>query len=111
MKILVVVGSEQCENHCRRKGKGSSAMQFSRGLVAPNRAPNWCFGKGKPVNIPVPLLYVRQRRLYFRRIGLVQHNLSVVLTSIDLWSVVMTRSRSKLGIVSRMRHLDDAWCP
>ena len=26
MKILVVVGSEQCENHCRRKGKGSLTM-------------------------------------------------------------------------------------
>ena len=23
MRILVVVGSEQCENHCHRKGKGS----------------------------------------------------------------------------------------
>ena len=26
MKILVVVGSEQCEIHCRRKGKGSLTM-------------------------------------------------------------------------------------
>ena len=65
MKILVVVGSEQCENHCHRKGKGSSAMQFNRGLVDPNRAPNRCIGKGKQVNIPVPLLYARQRRLNF----------------------------------------------
>jgi len=28
-------------------------MQIREGLVIPNRTPNWTFGKGKQVNIPV----------------------------------------------------------
>ena len=40
MQILAVVGSEQCENHCHRKGKGSLAMQISQGLVDPNWTRN-----------------------------------------------------------------------
>ena len=36
MRILVVVGSEQSENLCHRKGKGSLTMQISQGLVGPN---------------------------------------------------------------------------
>ena len=36
MRILVVVGSEQSENLCHRKGKGSLTMQISQGLVDPN---------------------------------------------------------------------------
>ena len=31
MKILVIVGTEHCENQCRRKGKGSLTMQISQG--------------------------------------------------------------------------------
>jgi hypothetical protein len=30
-KILARVGSEQCENHCHRRGKGSLTMQISQG--------------------------------------------------------------------------------
>ena len=36
MRILVVVGSEQSENLCHRKGKGSLTMYISQGLVDPN---------------------------------------------------------------------------
>ena len=36
-RFLVVVGTEQSANLCHRKGKGSLTMQFSQGLVAPNR--------------------------------------------------------------------------
>ena len=36
MRILVVVGSEQSEILCHRKGKGSLTMQISQGLVDPN---------------------------------------------------------------------------
>ena len=59
MKILAIVGTEHCEIQCHRKGKGSLAMQFSQGLVGPNRSPNRSEGKGKQVNIPVLFLYVR----------------------------------------------------
>ena len=31
MRILAVVGTKQCENHCHRKGKGSLTMKFSQG--------------------------------------------------------------------------------
>ena len=47
MRILVVVGSEQSENLCHRKGKGFLAMSISQELVGPNQAPNWSvLGKG-----------------------------------------------------------------
>ena len=55
MKILAVVGSEQSENLCHRKGKGSLTMSISQGLVDPNQALNVSNGKGKQVNIPVLL--------------------------------------------------------
>ncbi len=35
-KILAVVGSKQCENHCHRKGKGSLTTKIGQGLVGPN---------------------------------------------------------------------------
>ena len=47
MNILVIVGSEQGENPCRRKGKGSLAMSISQGLVDPNFSRNGGKGKGK----------------------------------------------------------------
>ena len=40
MKILVIVGTEQSENLCRRKGKGSLAMKISQGLVGPKEFRN-----------------------------------------------------------------------
>ena len=46
MNILVVVGTEQSENLCHRKGKGSLAMKFSQGLVGPNQALKRAMGKG-----------------------------------------------------------------
>ena len=54
-RILAVVGTEECENHYHRKGKGSLTMQFSQGLIDPNQTPNRRDGKGKQVNIPVLL--------------------------------------------------------
>ena len=65
MRILAVVGSEQSENLCHRKGKGSLTMQFSQGVIDPNQSPNWRKEKGKQVNIPVLLRYVRQRKFDF----------------------------------------------
>ena len=59
MKILAVVGSEQIENICHRKGKGSLTMFVSQGLVGPNHRPNWANGKGRTVNIPLLFWYVR----------------------------------------------------
>jgi hypothetical protein len=47
MNILVIVGSKQSENLCRRKGKGSLAMSISQGLVGPNPSRNRVRGKGK----------------------------------------------------------------
>ena len=47
MNILVIVGSEQGENPCRRKGKGSLAMFVSQGLVGPNPSRTRERGKGK----------------------------------------------------------------
>jgi hypothetical protein len=47
MRILVVVGSEQSENLCHRKGKGFLAMSISQELVGPNLFLNWIEGKGK----------------------------------------------------------------
>ena len=47
MNILVKVGTEQSENLCRRKGKGSLALFVSQGLVDPNLAPSGGRGKGK----------------------------------------------------------------
>ena len=46
MKILVIVGTEQSENLCRRKGKGSLAMNIIQGLVDPNGFRNRYAGKG-----------------------------------------------------------------
>ena len=46
MKILVIVGTEQSENLCRRKGKGSLAMNIIQGLVGPNGFRNRYAGKG-----------------------------------------------------------------
>ena len=65
MRILAVVGLQQSENLCHRKGKGSLTMQISQGLVDPNLFPNRFIEKGKEVNIPLLILYVRQRKLYF----------------------------------------------
>lgn len=36
MKILAVVGTEQSENLCHRKGKGFLTMSISQELVSPN---------------------------------------------------------------------------
>ncbi len=47
MSILAVVGSEQSENLCHRKGKGSLAMFVSQGLVDPNLLLKRRKGKGK----------------------------------------------------------------
>ena len=52
MKILPVVTAKSGENPDRRKGKGFSAMFFSRELVDPKCAPNQTCTKGNPVNIP-----------------------------------------------------------
>ena len=38
------------------------------------------FGKGKAVNIPLLLMYARQRKVCCRRIGLVAHGFSAMLT-------------------------------
>ena len=65
MRILVKVGIKQRENRCDRKGKGSLAMYISQGLVGPNRAPNRSSGKGRPVNIPVLLMYAWQHKFVF----------------------------------------------
>ena len=65
MRILVRVGSEYCENQYHRKGKGFLAMQISQELVSPNPYHNMFMGKGKEVNIPLLLKYVRQRKLFF----------------------------------------------
>ena len=59
MKILAVVGTEQSEILCHRKGKGSLTMQISQGLADPNLHRNSAAGKGKQVNIPVLSMYVR----------------------------------------------------
>ena len=65
MKILVIVRSEQSENLCRRKGKGSLTMTISQGLVSPNSNHKLTLRKGKKVNIPLLLKYVRQRKSCF----------------------------------------------
>ena len=44
--ILVVVGSKQSENLCRRKGKGFLALYISQELVGPNLPHKWVIGKG-----------------------------------------------------------------
>ena len=58
-KILVKVRTKQCENHCRRRGKGSLTMTISQGLVNPNLPHNLSDKKGKTVNIPLLFKYVR----------------------------------------------------
>ncbi len=65
MRILAVVGSEQLENSCHRKGKGSLTLQFSQGLVGPNCVCKSNYGKGKKVNIPLLFLYVWQHKPVF----------------------------------------------
>ena len=47
MRLLVVVGSEQSENLCHRKGKGFLAMPISQELVGPNLILKRIMGKGK----------------------------------------------------------------
>ena len=64
-KILAVVGTEQCENHCHRKGKGSLTMQISQGLIGPNLIPNRKKRKGKQVKIPVLLKYTWQHKVHY----------------------------------------------
>ena len=70
MKILAVVGSEQLENSCHRKGKGSLTMFISQGLAGPNQSPSWAYGKGITVNIPLLLRYERRRKSGLRRLWL-----------------------------------------
>lgn len=57
MRILAVVGAEQSENLCHRKGKGSLTIQISQGLVDPNRFQKLKCEKGKKVNIPLLFRY------------------------------------------------------
>ena len=93
MKILAVVGTEQGENPCHRKGKGSLAMQISQGLVGPKCPRNVRYTKGNQVNIPELIRYAWQHKLQFRRIRLDVHDLSVVSRRAHLRSIVMMRNR------------------
>ena len=61
MQILLVVAAKRGENPRRRKGKGFVAMFVSHELVGPKGSLNMAIPKGKPVNIPVPRRYLRQR--------------------------------------------------
>jgi hypothetical protein len=54
MRILVVVAAKNGENPFSRRGKGSSTMFVSRGLVDPKVILNRDYRKGKQVNIPAP---------------------------------------------------------
>ena len=100
MRILAVVGSKQSENLCRWRGKGSLTMSISQGLVDPNCSHNMIYGKGKKANIPLQLNYKRQRRLCFWYFWIGLHNSSVMLTKLNLVSIIMMRSKLKLGWVS-----------
>lgn len=55
---MVGVAAKDGENPSRRKGKGSSTMFVSRGLVDPKIALNIGCRKEKQVNIPAPLHYL-----------------------------------------------------
>ena len=92
MNILVIVGSKQGENPCRRKGKGSLAMFVSQGLVGPNLAHKLSYGKGKKANIPLLFKYVWRHKFNFRHFSVGQHNSSVMLTNSNQGSVLMTRT-------------------
>ena len=59
MRILVVVAAKSGENPLSRRGKGSSTMFVSRGLVDPKVSLNRSHRKGKQVNIPAPLQSLR----------------------------------------------------
>ena len=61
MQILLVVAAKRGENPRRRKGKGFVAMIVSHELVGPKGSLKMATPKGKPVNIPIPRGYVRQR--------------------------------------------------
>jgi hypothetical protein len=111
MRILVVVGSKQSENLCHWKGKGSLTMQFSQGLVDPNLVCKSNRGKGRQVNIPVPLQYVWWHKSNSRRFGLGQVSLSAHLTVINQGSIVMMRTWLNAGIVLLMEYLADIWSP
>jgi hypothetical protein len=54
MRILVGVAAKSGENPLGRRGKGSSTMFVSRGLVDPKAFLNRERRKGKQVNIPAP---------------------------------------------------------
>ena len=60
MRILVVVAAKNGENPFSRRGKGSSTMFVSRGLVDPKGSLNRGLRKGKQVNIPAPLQSLRE---------------------------------------------------
>ena len=92
MKIPAVVGTKRSESLRRRKDKGSQAMLISLGLVGPKVCPNWSTPKGKPVNIPAPGQYVRQRKPDSRRIGLGSRTLSRAPKAISPGSSVMLRT-------------------
>ncbi len=50
--IPAVVAAKRGGNPRRRKGQGSPAMFVSRGLAGPNRALNWCPGRGNGLTFP-----------------------------------------------------------
>ena len=66
MRILVGVAAKNGENPFGRRGKGSSTMFVSRGLVDPKVSLNRSHRKGKQVNIPAPQQSLRT----LRRIGI-----------------------------------------
>ena len=55
--------------------------------------------KGKPVNIPVLLVYAWQHKLFARRFWLGGRRLSSALTRIRRGSSIMLRTRGNLGTV------------
>ena len=61
-RILAVVAAKWGENPHGLRGTVFPAIFVSRELAGPNPARNSAQGKGKPVNIPAPSRYVRQRR-------------------------------------------------
>ena len=67
-------------------------------------------GKGKQVNIPVLMLYVRQRKFDFRHFGLGKHIMSGVLIKTNLRRIVMMRIRLNLRQVL-FKYFIDAWIP
>lgn len=55
---MVGVAAKGGENPSRRRGKGSSTMFVSRGLVDPKAVLNRDCRKEEQVNIPAPLNYL-----------------------------------------------------